>query len=43
MGLRCVRFALASMLCLLGFIGSCARALGMRIAHNDDRRLLKRL
>lgn len=41
--LRLGRFALAALLCTLGFLGSCARALGNRIAHPDDRRLLKRL
>src|SRR6185436_18735144 len=37
--LRAVRFVVASVLCLVGLIGSCFRVLGLRIAHPDDRRI----
>ncbi len=39
---RCARFIVAGVLCFLGFIGSCCQAIGMRIAHPADRRLLKK-
>lgn len=38
--LRCMRFSVAAVLCLIGLIGSCCRILGQRIAHPDDRRFL---
>jgi hypothetical protein len=40
---RCIRFLLAAALCFVGFVGSCCAALGVRIAHADDRRLFARL
>jgi hypothetical protein len=40
--IRCVRFAVAGALCLVGLIGSCCFALASRIAHRDDRKLLFR-
>jgi len=39
---RCARFAVAGVLCLLGLIGSCCFGLASRIAHRDDRKLLFR-
>ncbi len=40
--LRCLRFALAGVLCLVGLVGSCCFGLASRIAHRDDRKLLFR-
>jgi hypothetical protein len=40
---RCVRFAVAATLCLLGRVGSLCGSLGIRVAHPSDRKLLKRL
>ena len=40
---RCLRFVAALLLCLIGFIGSCCRALGNQIAHQNDRQFLKKL
>jgi hypothetical protein len=40
--IRCVRFAVAGALCLVGLIGSCCFGLASRIAHRDDRKLLFR-
>ena len=37
---RCGRFAIATILCLIGLAGSCCRMLGHRIADPDDRRFL---
>lgn len=37
---RCVRFALASVLCSVGFVGSRCGVVGARIAHPNDRRFL---
>ena len=39
---RCLRFAVAGVLCLVGLIGSCCFGLASRIAHRDDRKLLFR-
>lgn len=39
-GLRLARFAVASVLCVVGVIGFCCHALGRRIAHPEDRHLL---
>jgi hypothetical protein len=41
--LRCVRFAVGGALCLVGFVGGCCGALGLRIAHPEDRKLLQKL
>ena len=40
---RCLRFAAAAALCVIGFVGSCCRALGMQVAHAEDRQFLKKL
>ncbi len=40
--IRCVRFAAAGLLCLIGLLGSCCFGLASRIAHRDDRKLLFR-
>jgi hypothetical protein len=37
---RCVRFLVAAVLCFVGFLGACFGALGVRIAHPEDRNLL---
>ena len=39
-GLRCIRFVAAGGLCMIGLFGACCRAIGLRIAHPHDRRLL---
>jgi hypothetical protein len=39
---RCLRFAVAGVLCLVGLIGSCCFGLASRVAHRDDRKLLFR-
>jgi hypothetical protein len=36
--IRTVRLAIAGCLYLVGLVGACCRALGVRIAHPDDRR-----
>ena len=38
--IRCVRFAVAAVLCTIGLVGACCRALGLRIAHPHDRGML---
>jgi hypothetical protein len=35
-----VRFAVAAVFCCIGLVGACCRALGLRIAHPDDRAVL---
>ncbi len=37
---RCLRFAVAGILCVVGFVGDGCRAIGLWIAHPDDRRFL---
>ena len=39
---RCLRFAVAGVLCLIGLVGSCCYGLAARVAHRDDRKLLFR-
>jgi hypothetical protein len=40
---RFARFIVAGSLCLVGFVGACCGALGLRVAHPDDRKLLEKL
>jgi hypothetical protein len=40
--LRCIRLAVAGVLCLIGLIGSCSRSIGLGIAHPHDRRFFTR-
>lgn len=39
---RCLRFAVAGLLCLIGLFGSFCSSLAKRVAHRDDRKLLFR-
>ena len=39
---RFARFGVAGSLCLVGFVGGCCSALGMRIADPGDRKLLEK-
>lgn len=39
---RFLRFVVAAVLCLAGLVGDLFRGLGLRIAHPQDRRLLRR-
>ncbi len=40
--LRCLRFLVGGLLCLIGLIGDSCRLVGVRIAHPRDRRFLPR-
>ncbi len=38
--IRLIRFALAAAFCLVGLIGACAREIGLKLVHPNDRRFL---